>query len=155
MSGLPLIAPNKGNSMPYNELLEFLLRDGSVETNSPKNRIRLYEYLRMNKIDFYTEIIGYSKDSTTHNGLKYWNKSKLGMVAKLIAQKRILYGDLQDYGGIEKTELLPAFRDGLLPWEIYQILNGFSERLDWKYNIFTCSPVTKTVKRITIKKKIP
>lgn len=156
MEELPFVKPKKENSLIYSDLLVKLLKEGSVETNSPKNRKKLYKYLKDANIDYMTEIVGYSADSSSHNGLIYWNKGKIGMVAKLIAQKRILYKDLSDSYGETKVKLLPAFQQGLQPYEIYEIIEkSLGYDLDAKYNIFTASACRKTIKRITIKVKIP
>lgn len=92
------LRPNQ--SMLYQDTQDVLLMDGIVESNSPKNRDKLYSFLQKNKIKYTTTIIGYTSGSRMlsrypkHRGESWAMKWEIGRIMRWINQKRILPDDV-------------------------------------------------------------
>lgn len=104
---------NLNQSMLYQDIQDVLLMDGAVESNSPKNRDKLYSFLQKNKIKYITNIIGYTKgEKYLANSAKrkqYGIKWNIGRIMKWINQGRILLEDVKqacecDENGAESTD---------------------------------------------------
>lgn len=157
-------------SMSARKMKQVLIRDNTVESNSPKNRKILYKMLNNEKISFHTNVIGYT--GGTHS-LCLWTKHGVGYdlrrIAMWIKGKRILKEDLKNaceqYNGKEKFEdIESAFDEEKTHNEIKQIFkNAWGEVTDsfntksnmiGKYGPFDSCPLHKTIVKITLGKKL-
>lgn len=149
-------------------MFDTLMRDGVVECNSPKNRLRLYRILKEKGIRFASTVIGYTKGRGFNlcrwidGATKAWN---LPRVARWIAAKRLLSKD------VEKScrEWFPPYsdprfnfdkiRDAWTPgWNVQQIhdliLSEWGMDLEaHKWTPFDTCFARKTIARIRCTKK--
>lgn len=146
-------------SLKYDDMLAVFERDGAIESNSPKNRKRLYAHLRRNRIPFKTEVIGYTRSAKTacrHSTGRtvHWNTKK---VARWIEAKRFVRDDVEAecakpvYTGTWSfSDIEAAFTDGLSARQIVAILNeGWGPTLAWsKWSPFDTVPLRKSIVRI-------
>lgn len=95
------VAPRQNKSLKYNDMRDCFLIDGTIESDSPKNRRKLFEYLQKNKIRYVSEIIGYTKGSRLLSrsprcqGERWARKWDVGILIRWINQKRILIEDVK------------------------------------------------------------
>jgi hypothetical protein len=94
------IALKPNQSLMYQDMEDVLLVDGVVESNSPKNRGKLYSYLQKNKIKYKADIIGYTDGGKmlaryiNSRGEKWAMKWSVGRIMKWINQERIFPSDV-------------------------------------------------------------
>jgi hypothetical protein len=167
MDGIPVVSVKAESSLAYPELMTKFMRDGVVESNSPKLRKKLYTHLRQERINFTTEIVAYLP---TTKEMKYYYDGGLGRVTRWIVARRILADDLRKvceryYNHIEADgtriyvfdDIKAAFEPGLSGRQVYSIIDRAWGR--WlkseKYGPFCHCPIYKTVVRISKLSKLP
>lgn len=142
-------------SLLYEDLKTYLLLHKSCETNSPKNRNKLYSFLQKEGLTYTTEIIGYTNGNKTMNR---WTQPSIGWdygrVAKWINSKRILPEDLKACCNENFIfEDIAAIFDEHMPnkQRIMLLKDKWGEKLEWtKYTPFDNCRLRKTIVRITI-----
>jgi hypothetical protein len=95
------VAPKQNKSLKYQDMQDVFLADGFIESDSPKNRRKLFTFLQQAKIKYKTEIIGHTSGKRLfaryprQRGEKWAVKWNLEIVMRWINQKRILSEDLE------------------------------------------------------------
>ena len=160
-------------SMDVQRMEQILKSYGVVESNSPKNRKKLYEILKKENISFSTEVIGYTsgiKSMCPYVGKKSGGYT-LGHIVKWIHSKRILKEDLKkacdiySYQNEKFEDIESVFNDGLTKSKIRNILRNswgniadsthINSYLHNKYGPFDNCELRKTIVRITLDKFVP
>lgn len=144
-------------SMVYSQMLIVFLQYGVVESNSPKNRRRLYEQLKKDQIKWKNEIIGYT---TGKKFLCRWVGKRavgwdLGRIVKWIQEKRLIKEDLekacQDSDIFNFDDIKEVFNNNMPLKEKYNLIQEkWGNNLEWvKYTPFDMCYIRKTIVRIT------
>lgn len=144
-------------AMQYSQMLEIFLQNGIVESNSPKNRRRLYQQLEKDGIDWKSEIIGYTngeKELCRWNGRKRKLGWDLGRVVKWINEKRLLPDDLEKACGrttFKFEDIKEVFNENISNKIRYEIfIDKWGDPSDWsKWTPFDYCVLRKTIVRIT------
>lgn len=151
-------------SLSVNQMYEKLLQNGEVESNSPKNRLRLYRLLQLKKIPFETKIIGYTSGEKS---LSRWSGYKmgwdLGRIIKWIESGRLTREELQRCCDLfnqydckpraELSDIENVFNKELNREQKCQLIkNNWDEILDYKWTPFDYCMLKKTIVRITLVK---
>lgn len=146
------------NSMLYDDMLKVFLETGTVESNSPKNRKLLYQYMERHGIKYRTEFVRYQNAT---KDISNWSFNKrcgwdLGRVAKWIEGKRILKEDIKDICDTQLNrsynfdDISCVFDDNKRCKEIYSIINEkWGEQLsNDKWTPFDLCPLRTRILRI-------
>lgn len=139
-------------SMLYSDMLTYFLDNGVVESNSPKNRKKLYDYLRTNHIKYTTEIIGYTNG---RKSLCRWGTGigwDIGRVVRWIEQKRLLPEDLEEHCRypFEFDDIKPVFGHMSNSDRADLIIEKWGDAFEWtKWTPFDKCSIRKTIVRIT------
>lgn len=145
----------ENQSMTFSQMLNFFETNGYVETNSPKNRKKLYRYLEEKGIPFTTKIVGYSKGK---KDLCRWTSGRkigwdLGRIVKWIDAKRILPEDLQPYCNdiFKFDDIKDVFNEQMSNRERYDLIKDkWNDPYDsaYKYTPFDRPLLRTTIVRI-------
>lgn len=145
-------------SMKLADMIIAFEHDGVVESNSPKNRKKLYEYLNLKEIKFKREVIGYTDGRK--QGSRWVRRDlnwDLGRVVKWIADGRLLAEDLKetvrDSWKYNFEDIQDVFKPEMPTHEKYKLIVekwGTEEEIkDDKWSPFDCCVIRKTIVRIT------
>lgn len=144
-------------AMQYPQMLEVFLQNGVVESNSPKNRKKLYQQLEKDHITWTTEIIGYTagqKELCRWNGKTRKLGWSLSRIVKWIQEKRLLPDDLEK--ACERTtfkfeDIKEVFNENISNKDRYQIfIDKWGDPSGWpKWTPFDYCVLRKTIVRIT------
>ncbi|XWV25173.1 hypothetical protein QJ856_gp0599 [Tupanvirus deep ocean] len=145
-------------SMTFEKTFEKLVTNGWVESNSPKNRKKIYALLNEKKINYRTQVIGYTSGKRC---LSRWSGCRsigwdLGRIVKWIAQKRILESDLREAcevsGDFDFDKIKSIFSTEVSTHKKYEIIQReWGYRLGWvKWTPFDYCSLRKTIVRIEL-----
>ncbi|XWV26434.1 hypothetical protein QJ857_gp0635 [Tupanvirus soda lake] len=143
--------------MSITNMYQKLMVDKWIESDSPKNRKKLYALLKKNKITYITKIIGYTNGK---KNISRWSDRKigwdLGRVVKWITHKRILESDLMKACEISNNfdfdKIKQIFSEEIPMHEKYNIIQReWGEQLkSHKWTPFDYCYLRKTIVRIQL-----
>ncbi len=152
------MSKNPSHSMTLPQMILAFDRDGTVTSNSPKLRHKLYKRLHDLKIEFATTIVGYTDGNRR---LCRWDGSNhkigwdIGRIAKWICYKRLLQDDLEQQcsrtvDSFNFESIKHVFDDDKTRAEIVTIFNREwgDELIDHKWTPFDTCTLKKTIVQI-------
>lgn len=146
-------------SMTFEKTVKYFEDNGFVESNTPKNRKKFYQYLKDKEVRYRTEIIGYING---RGDMCRWTAGKsigwdLGRIVKWINDKRILPDDLKQVCNrnhfrdwFSFDDIKDVFNEIMSNRERYDLIKKMGHNLERiKYTPFDCYPLRKTIVRIS------
>lgn len=142
-------------------MLAVFRQNGMVESDSPKNRKKLYRQLEQDGVKWKTEIIGYTQGEG--KSLNRWIGGRkigwdLGRVVKWIREKRLLPDDLKAacesqwmHEAFKFDDIKDVFNENMPGKDRYNLIQRrWGELLEWhKYTPFDNCVLRKSIVRIT------
>lgn len=145
----------RNQTLRYDDMLDVFLKDGVVESNSSKNRYKLYKYLEEHNIKFKKEIIGYWNSYKKLSWSSETTEKKLKLIVKWISSGRFLPEDIKD-GCYTKCfkfdDIKEIFDDNMSNREKYNIIKkkwGEDFNLGLSWSPFSFCPLRNPIVRIT------
>ena len=147
--------------MLYSQMLTVFTQNGVVESDSPKNRKKLYNQLRQDGVKWKTEIIGYTKGERS---MSRWLASpgkigwSLGRVCKWIREKRLLPDDLKEACEhpslceyFKFNDIKEVFNENMSGRDRFELIEQkWGYNMEWvKYTPFDLCVLHKSIVRIS------
>lgn len=140
-------------SMKFDDMVAVFLREGVVESDSPKNRKQLHRYLHENRIPYRKEIIGATSGKRTGCRYGYGLHWDLGRVVRWIEAKRLLPKDLEAVCSdiFRFEDISEVFNEKMSNRERYALIKEKwgEDFIYQKYTPFDYCRIRKTIVRVT------